>query len=750
LNWTFCTCCFAGQSYTIEFLRFAKRQTLQFCIIKPVMAFVTIVLQAVAIIGTKFQNTGSPNSGYLYVTLIYNVSVAVALYGLLIFYFATRDLLSPFGPVLKFCTVKSVIFLSFWQSVLLAVLEKAGTIPAIYSQSGRMSTGTGTVAAGYQNFLICLEMLIAGVALRFAFPASTYSGDEESAGFVSGGGGSGAKRVVSLQSISSSLKETINPRDMVHDAIHNFHPQYQQYVQHTNRRPSDPDDGGGATATAGASSNSSSKYGTADSSADQASRPTVSGASSDRPILAVASRKSATVAAIIRHADIKAIMLAHFASVEECVNLSLMAAGGGGGGGGDSNSAIVYLWITCILGYVNTFTNGFSLIIFILDRKNIIMRRLLLLLSLSETVLNICLASNFTVMLWVGNRQRLFQLPDSANFITGAFFLSFMLFNAFIMIRNWCLVMIAGSRCEVVRNPLSTRSGQLFSPNRTLGGYILLTVISLALCSPRMFEFTWTVFPKPCNATGNETSTYLLTIMTHQRLDNLYEYKHYKTLLLFPMQTIAPIFLISFLSFLIIFTLRRRQFNQQPGSLGGGGAARSQDAATKTVMVLLICFVVFELPTFVFFVLNNTAFKKLANSRTVKLHTTFIANILVCVDSFSNFIVYSSTSNTFRDTVRRLLGLPGRKGAGVGGPNSGNYTLIRTVNPGANLRMSWSAAHANSVAVSHCAAARPGGGGARGSRDTAPLPLPSAHSMSAALPSSPSKSQEEIDAGFLR
>uniref|UniRef100_A0A1I8IYK3 Transmembrane protein 184B n=1 Tax=Macrostomum lignano TaxID=282301 RepID=A0A1I8IYK3_9PLAT len=231
LNWTFCTCCFAGQSYTIEFLRFCKKTTLQFCIIKPVMAFVTIVLQA-------------PNSGYLYVTLIYNVSVAVALYGLLIFYFATRDLLSPFGPVLKFCTVKSVIFLSFWQSVLLAVLEKAGTIPAIYSQSGRMSTGTGTVAAGYQNFLICLEMLIAGVALRFAFPASTYSGDEESAGFVSGGGGSGAKRVVSLQSISSSLKETINPRDMVHDAIHNFHPQYQQYVQHTNRRPSDPDDGG--------------------------------------------------------------------------------------------------------------------------------------------------------------------------------------------------------------------------------------------------------------------------------------------------------------------------------------------------------------------------------------------------------------------------------------------------------------------------------------------------------------------------
>lgn len=57
----------------------------------------------------------SINGGYLYVTAIYNLSVSLALYGLFLFYFATRDLLIPFEPVLKFCTIKSVIFLSFWQ-----------------------------------------------------------------------------------------------------------------------------------------------------------------------------------------------------------------------------------------------------------------------------------------------------------------------------------------------------------------------------------------------------------------------------------------------------------------------------------------------------------------------------------------------------------------------------------------------------------------------------------------------------------
>lgn len=54
-------------------------------------------------------------SGYLYVTIIYNISVSLSLYALFLFYFATRELLVPYSPVLKFFMVKSVIFLSFWQ-----------------------------------------------------------------------------------------------------------------------------------------------------------------------------------------------------------------------------------------------------------------------------------------------------------------------------------------------------------------------------------------------------------------------------------------------------------------------------------------------------------------------------------------------------------------------------------------------------------------------------------------------------------
>jgi hypothetical protein len=40
-------------------------------------------------------------------------------------------------------------------------------------------------------------------------------------------------RVVTMQSISNNLKETMNPRDIMQDAIHNFHPNYQQYTQYS-------------------------------------------------------------------------------------------------------------------------------------------------------------------------------------------------------------------------------------------------------------------------------------------------------------------------------------------------------------------------------------------------------------------------------------------------------------------------------------------------------------------------------------
>ncbi|ELT91162.1 hypothetical protein CAPTEDRAFT_217574 [Capitella teleta] len=224
-SWYDCTCCLAGRQYTIGFLRFCKQATLQFCCVKPLMAVITLILQP---LGYYKDGNFSVTSGYLYITIIYNISISLSLYALLLFYHATKDLLSSYDPVLKFLIVKSVIFLSFWQGVLLAILEKTGVVSPLYAEEGEENIGVGTVAAGYQNFLICIEMLFAAIALRFAFPHTTYAQEEP----VTTQG-----RTVSLQSISSNLKETMNPRDIMTDAVHNFHPHYQQYTQQGGKIP---------------------------------------------------------------------------------------------------------------------------------------------------------------------------------------------------------------------------------------------------------------------------------------------------------------------------------------------------------------------------------------------------------------------------------------------------------------------------------------------------------------------------------
>ena len=76
------------------------------------MSLVTIVLKA---FGKYKDGDFSVTGGYLYLTLIYNVSISVALYGLFLFYAATKHILAKYEPILKFLTVQSVIFLTFWQ-----------------------------------------------------------------------------------------------------------------------------------------------------------------------------------------------------------------------------------------------------------------------------------------------------------------------------------------------------------------------------------------------------------------------------------------------------------------------------------------------------------------------------------------------------------------------------------------------------------------------------------------------------------
>ena len=102
--------------YCRRFIRKCKQGCLQFVILKPILVAATLILYAK---GKYKDGNFSPKQSYLYLTIIYTMSYTMALYALVLFYVACKDLLHPFNPVPKFIIIKSVVFLTYWQVIFL-------------------------------------------------------------------------------------------------------------------------------------------------------------------------------------------------------------------------------------------------------------------------------------------------------------------------------------------------------------------------------------------------------------------------------------------------------------------------------------------------------------------------------------------------------------------------------------------------------------------------------------------------------
>eukprot|EP01084_Bolivina_argentea_P242373 406628_1 len=102
-------CCLPGIHLNVKFLRFCKQACIQFIIVKPVMAALNITMLA----------TGNYTSRYyqIFSQTVYNIAYTLALYGLLLFYLATKADIRAYSPVRKFFAVKIVIFATYWQGL---------------------------------------------------------------------------------------------------------------------------------------------------------------------------------------------------------------------------------------------------------------------------------------------------------------------------------------------------------------------------------------------------------------------------------------------------------------------------------------------------------------------------------------------------------------------------------------------------------------------------------------------------------
>jgi hypothetical protein len=177
-------------------MRKCKQGTLQFTVVKPIFAVSNLAMLSVG----RFDDP-------MYQTIlftVYNISYTVALYSLLLFYFATREHPGLVGrrPVLKFLSVKMVIFATYYQTLLV------GIAPGIPKDTLGL----------FNNFILCCEMVIFAILHRSAFHWAEFSQ-------VVGTGGKNGR-----DDAMNNARDVISISDVASDAYHNFNRKYGSHV----------------------------------------------------------------------------------------------------------------------------------------------------------------------------------------------------------------------------------------------------------------------------------------------------------------------------------------------------------------------------------------------------------------------------------------------------------------------------------------------------------------------------------------
>ncbi|CUG90279.1 solute transporter, putative [Bodo saltans] len=160
-------CCLPPFQLSSRTFRLWKLLLVQYMWMKPVLAVVAILLTPS---GAYDEASWSFRNVHVYFVLILNISVTLAFTTLVYFFMEYKTLLAPHQPIGKFAAVKAVVFLSFWQGVLMGVLVHIGVIQS--SREGLWSSDQ--VSIGLQDFLICIEMLLMCYVHHRVFPETPY------------------------------------------------------------------------------------------------------------------------------------------------------------------------------------------------------------------------------------------------------------------------------------------------------------------------------------------------------------------------------------------------------------------------------------------------------------------------------------------------------------------------------------------------------------------------------------------------
>lgn len=159
-------CCLKPWPLGSDLIHFCKHGILQYTVMRPCTTIISLICEVCGVYGDgEFR----ADAAYPYMIAINNLSQFVAMYCLVLFYRAHKDGLKDMQPIPKFLCIKAVVFFSFFQGVIIAILAATGVISRLFDPDD-----VKHVPQGIQNFLICIEMFIAAVAHHWSFSYRPY------------------------------------------------------------------------------------------------------------------------------------------------------------------------------------------------------------------------------------------------------------------------------------------------------------------------------------------------------------------------------------------------------------------------------------------------------------------------------------------------------------------------------------------------------------------------------------------------
>jgi hypothetical protein len=160
-----------GFGFVGTFLLHTQFGTLQYVFVKTLCSALMLICTLSGKGGDEADETSSQgfikwDRADIYLGFLTNVSQIWAMFCLVVFYLVCKEDLKAIRPLFKFAMVKAVVFLTFWQSLVLLLFSK---VHLLWPPDDSFSDTD--VLSVVSNFLLCLEMLLAACAHIYAFPA---------------------------------------------------------------------------------------------------------------------------------------------------------------------------------------------------------------------------------------------------------------------------------------------------------------------------------------------------------------------------------------------------------------------------------------------------------------------------------------------------------------------------------------------------------------------------------------------------